>query len=103
MSLIVILLCACHTTETIVTYRQPSIQAYEHELNKWGFDSICMVENISNDLDDWYDIWFIDDETGETIHEYGYTTGDSARVDCTYKLIVTSDSTYNYTKLKFNE
>lgn len=104
---ITIIICViglvCCTPKIINQQTQPSIQTSEYVLYKTTFDSICVVENISNDLDDWYSIWFVDYETNTPIKEYGYTVCDSADIDCIYKLIIMNDSIYNYTKIKFNK
>lgn len=114
-SLLIFLMCSCShkITSEIVTYNDSiyvdatTIFATELYVNHNQFDSICVVENINSDLNEWLFATYVDYETNIAMKEYMYVIGDSINITTIYKLrynhVENNDTIYKYTKINFNK
>lgn len=70
---------------------------FERNFTQQQFDSICRVDKISNNLNEWYVFASRDAETKEPLAEYMFIK-DLGLNECIYRLIKNDDGTYHITK-----
>ncbi len=50
----------------------PAMYGYTMTITNHQLDSICLVDALSRDLDDWLSTVYVDNETGATINRYAF-------------------------------
>lgn len=84
--------------DSIFVFGQSAMKnQFERNFTHQQFDSICRVDKISNNLNEWYVFASRDAETKEPLAEYMFIK-DLGLNECIYRLIKNDDGTYHITK-----
>lgn len=72
--IVLISLFACNTVKQpyVTEYDNIMFNTYESYYNQSQLDSICTVDGLEYDLDEWIQVYLRDDETKEVIFQYLY-------------------------------
>lgn len=71
---------------------------YEYLFNQRQLDSICFVDNLNPNIDDWLSTTFYDYETSETIVRKMYIKTLDKENEAIYTLMEKNDTLYLITK-----
>ena len=95
IGVISILICNCKPTQTVINNTQ-MYNEFESNFTRLQFDSICIADTISNNLEEWHKLYSIDGDTNEKciIYMYIKSLGNN---ECIYRLIDKQDN-YKITK-----
>lgn len=73
------------------------MKAYTAMINARQLDSLCSVDNLSRDLNEWMQTAFYDYETNAKITKYVWINSISEDIETMY-IIVPVDTLYDFTK-----
>ena len=84
-------------TPTDVSYGTPAMYGQTMTINSRQLDSICTVDGISRNLDDWLSYFFFDYETNMKVDRYAYIKVLSETEEISY-ILTPVDTLYRITK-----
>lgn len=73
-------------TNTVTVFGTPAMYGQAMVINARQLDSICTVDGLSPDLDDWMAMSYYDYETGEKIDRYAYIKALNDEYELSYIL-----------------
>ena len=73
------------------------MNAIKGAYNEYQLDSICRVERLPNDMEEWYGTLIYDYETNKKIDQYVFIKECNRKSEVIYTITV-EDSTYYFTK-----